>query len=271
MMSETAFFVKDVDRPEGLRLHRRGSSEGRGTAPPTSTAHTKTELPARPPRRARRRTTSSRGRTSSSTPRTSRITRTSATASRPSSDARSATTSTSPTTWRTPSTACASSSPPTRACPHGGGRSTCSGAHASLHGPSPRTTRGTPRPRPPSTGCSAASRRPRLRGVLLLYALASTALGLALAPALWCVRAHRGLEQPAPGPLRWLGVGTAGRPVLLRLRLRAAGRRPGLQLDPAHSGAPVQGRVLHAPRRCRGSCTTGSSTWFATPSCPSSP
>jgi len=45
--------------------------------------------------------------------------------------------------------------------------------------------------------------------VLLLYALASTALGLALAPALWCYEHLAAWSGQLPGPLPWLGQATS--------------------------------------------------------------
>jgi acetyltransferase-like isoleucine patch superfamily enzyme len=45
--------------------------------------------------------------------------------------------------------------------------------------------------------------------VLLLYALASTALGLALAPALWCFEQAAAWSAPLPGPLHWFALGTS--------------------------------------------------------------
>jgi acetyltransferase-like isoleucine patch superfamily enzyme len=45
--------------------------------------------------------------------------------------------------------------------------------------------------------------------VLLLYAVASTALGVALAPALWCFDHLAAWSHRLPGPLPWLGVGTS--------------------------------------------------------------
>lgn len=45
--------------------------------------------------------------------------------------------------------------------------------------------------------------------VLLLYALASTALGLALAPALWCFERLSAWSDRLPGPLPWLGTATS--------------------------------------------------------------
>jgi acetyltransferase-like isoleucine patch superfamily enzyme len=44
--------------------------------------------------------------------------------------------------------------------------------------------------------------------ILLLYALASTAVGLALAPALWCFQMLAGWSSMLPGPLRWFVLGT---------------------------------------------------------------
>ena len=55
MMSETAFFVKDVIGPKGACRSSRTRAARPPPAPTTSTAHTKTELPACPPRGARRR------------------------------------------------------------------------------------------------------------------------------------------------------------------------------------------------------------------------
>jgi acetyltransferase-like isoleucine patch superfamily enzyme len=45
--------------------------------------------------------------------------------------------------------------------------------------------------------------------VLLVYALASTALGLAIAPALWSFQALQALCRPLPAPLYWVGVATS--------------------------------------------------------------
>jgi len=44
--------------------------------------------------------------------------------------------------------------------------------------------------------------------VLLLYALVSTALGLALAPALWCFDRLTAWSTSLPGPLHWFALGT---------------------------------------------------------------
>ena len=44
--------------------------------------------------------------------------------------------------------------------------------------------------------------------VLLLYALVSTALGLALAPALWCFDRLASWSASLPGPLHWVALGT---------------------------------------------------------------
>jgi len=44
--------------------------------------------------------------------------------------------------------------------------------------------------------------------VLLLYAVGSTALGLALTPALWCFDHLSAWSATLPGPLHWFGVGT---------------------------------------------------------------
>jgi len=44
--------------------------------------------------------------------------------------------------------------------------------------------------------------------VLLLYALLSTALGLALAPALWCFDRLTAWSASLPGPLHWFALGT---------------------------------------------------------------
>ena len=46
--------------------------------------------------------------------------------------------------------------------------------------------------------------------VLLLYAVASTAVGLAVAPALWCFSHLASWCTILPGPLYWLGVATSG-------------------------------------------------------------
>ncbi len=45
--------------------------------------------------------------------------------------------------------------------------------------------------------------------VLLLYALVSTALGLALAPALWCFDHLASWSVSLPGPLHWFALGTS--------------------------------------------------------------
>jgi acetyltransferase-like isoleucine patch superfamily enzyme len=45
--------------------------------------------------------------------------------------------------------------------------------------------------------------------VLLLYALVSTALGLALAPALWCFDHLARWSASLPGPLHWVALGTS--------------------------------------------------------------
>ncbi len=45
--------------------------------------------------------------------------------------------------------------------------------------------------------------------VLLLYAVASTALGLALAPALWCFERLSAWSASLPGPLHWFALGTS--------------------------------------------------------------
>jgi acetyltransferase-like isoleucine patch superfamily enzyme len=45
--------------------------------------------------------------------------------------------------------------------------------------------------------------------VLLLYALVSTALGLALAPALWCFEHLSGWSATLPGLLHWFALGTS--------------------------------------------------------------
>jgi len=45
--------------------------------------------------------------------------------------------------------------------------------------------------------------------VLLLYVLVSTALGLALAPALWCFDQLASWSGHLPGPLPWFGVATS--------------------------------------------------------------
>jgi acetyltransferase-like isoleucine patch superfamily enzyme len=44
--------------------------------------------------------------------------------------------------------------------------------------------------------------------VLVLYAVASTALGLALAPALWCFEHLAAWSASLPGPLHWFALGT---------------------------------------------------------------
>ena len=44
--------------------------------------------------------------------------------------------------------------------------------------------------------------------VLLLYAVASTALGVALAPALWCFEHLAAWSTSLPGPLHWFALGT---------------------------------------------------------------
>ena len=46
--------------------------------------------------------------------------------------------------------------------------------------------------------------------VLLLYVVASTAIGLAIAPALWCFHYLAGWCAALPGPLYWLGIATSG-------------------------------------------------------------
>ena len=45
--------------------------------------------------------------------------------------------------------------------------------------------------------------------VLLLYAVASTALGVALAPALWCFEHLAAWSGSLPGPLHWFALGTS--------------------------------------------------------------
>jgi acetyltransferase-like isoleucine patch superfamily enzyme len=45
--------------------------------------------------------------------------------------------------------------------------------------------------------------------VLLLYGLVSTALGLALAPALWCFEQMAAWSASLPGPLPWFALGTS--------------------------------------------------------------
>ncbi len=64
---------------------------------------------------------------------------------------------------------------------------------------------------PPANGLDRLLRRfSRIAyglAVLLMYALASTALGLALAPALWLESLLRGWSQTLPGPLPWLVEG----------------------------------------------------------------
>jgi acetyltransferase-like isoleucine patch superfamily enzyme len=45
--------------------------------------------------------------------------------------------------------------------------------------------------------------------VLLLYGLVSTALGLALAPALWCFEHMSRASASLPGPLHWFALGTS--------------------------------------------------------------
>ena len=45
--------------------------------------------------------------------------------------------------------------------------------------------------------------------VLLLYAVASTALGLALAPALWCFERLAAWSASFPGPAHWFALGTS--------------------------------------------------------------
>ena len=45
--------------------------------------------------------------------------------------------------------------------------------------------------------------------VLLLYVLVSTALGLALAPALWCFAHMAEWSATLPGPLHWIALGTS--------------------------------------------------------------
>ena len=46
--------------------------------------------------------------------------------------------------------------------------------------------------------------------VLLLYAVASTAIGVAVAPALWCFRHLAGWCAALPGTLYWFGIATSG-------------------------------------------------------------
>ena len=115
MMSETAFFVKDVIGPKGCVSIVKDPKEGDAAGSADIDSHTKTncirlhhgELDSQ---------TNSPGPTSRSTPRTSRIIRGCAIASRRICCARSGTTSTSRITCRTRSTAWRSCWRRTRAC-----------------------------------------------------------------------------------------------------------------------------------------------------------
>ena len=116
MMSETAFFVKDMIGPKGVGVDRRQSGRRQGVASSDHDAHTRTNA-----LRIHHAALDAKGGfvtpdTIESRPRTSPATRSSASASSGSSSRRSAARSTFPTIGPTRSIRSASSSPPTKAC-----------------------------------------------------------------------------------------------------------------------------------------------------------
>ena len=108
-----------------------------------------------------------------------------------------------------------------------------------------------------------------LAAILCLYAVGALAVGLALAPALYFLRWALPFFRRLDGPVGWIGQGAS-----LGVAFFIAGFSllvvvPVYNWAAAHPREAVQGRLLHHRTPCPGSCTTGCSTWCASPSCPS--